>query len=281
MKRALMIPLVVLVLASLACSLFTPKPSTPTEAPAVAVQPTATTAPQVEAVQATEPPPAAEPTDTEAPAEELPTETSAPTDTAAPTSITDKFDRANSAWSDPVIVTTQASGRDVWAKISSGDGKMRFAIEDKETYIYKFYTGAPETATTIEVDYQNKGAVNAGIAFVCKANEDHTSWFEARVSASDSNYYFYQYDKKRKEVEGKNPYVVLGKGHMKIDEFFPTKPNHIIFTCDPDQLSIDVNGKKKGSQSIDVQLDGTLFGVGVMSADVIPATIDFDTVTLK
>jgi len=282
MKRTLLIPLIVLVLATMACSIG--KAATPNAAPA---QPTKTV---VEAEKATQPPAPAEPTDTEEAAEPQapvePTDTeeaAAPTETASgPETFTDSFNQANDSWSDPVVVTSQASGREPFIKVTTGDGTLRFALSDKETYVYKFFLDELEDATTVEADFQNKGAVNTGIAIVCKANDDYTSWYEVRVSAADYNYYFYQYDKKRKEVEGKNPYVQLDKGHMKVDEYFAAKPNHIVFTCTDNGLALDVNnGKKTASYTLDNPLEGTIFGLGVMSADVIPTTVDYETVTIR
>ena len=278
MKRALLIPLIVLLLASMACSLTGTKATPTPEEPAQAV-----VAPE----KATVPPePVKAPTDTEAaPAEVAPTEepaTEAPTLTEAPTEMKDAFDRETGKWSDPLVVTSQASGRDAYVKITSGTGVLRFAVQDKETYIYKFYSEEVSGADTIEVDFQNKGAFNTGIALVCKVNEDRTSWYEVRVSAADNNYNFFLYDKQRKIEQDKNPYVLLGKGHMKIDQYYPTKPNRVILTCSDTELSIDVNkGKVKASQTLDTQLEGTAFGIGIMTADVLPGTIDFDTVTIR
>jgi len=273
MKRALIIPLIVLVLATMACSLGTSKPT------ATSAEPTKTV---VQAVQATEPP--SQPTDTEtAPTIILPTETEVPTDTpAGPDTFTDNFDQTNKFWSDPVIVTSQAAGREPYVKITAGGGRMRFAIEDTETYVYRLFLKDMVGTSTIEVDFQNKGAINTGIAIVCKANKELNKWYEVRVSASDNNFFFYQYDKKRKEELGKNPYVQLGKGHMKIDEYYPTKPNHIVVSCTDSEITLDVNkGKKQGSQALEEQLDGNIMGVGVMSANLLPATIDFDTVVIR
>jgi hypothetical protein len=211
------------------------------------------------------------------------TETEAPADVSSgQDTFTDSFDRAAKAWTDPVIVTSQASGREPYIKVTSGDGVMRFAISDKETYVYMFLKGKLEGAATIEADFQNKGAVNTSIALVCKANQDQTSWYELRISAADYNYVFFQYDKKRKDEEGKNPYIQLSKGHMKGDEYFATKPNHIVFTCTNTELTVDINkGKKQASLALENPIEGHLFGVGVLSADIQQNTIDFETVTVR
>ncbi len=289
MKRALLIPLIVLMMASMACSLFSPKPAEPTPTPAaptanIALEPTETA---VEAIEATAPP-AEQPTDTEIapteteiPATEAPAAPAATETAPKPSSFKDTFDRTNPDWSKPVIVTSQAAGHEPYVKISIDSGVMRFAISDKETYVYKFLPNSPDGATTIEADFQNVGALDTGIALVCKANTDYTSWYEMRISAYDNYYHFYKYDKTRKEKEGKNPYLELGKGHVKVDEYYPTKQNHIVFSCTNNALTLDFNnGKKKAWLALDSSLDGNILGVGVMSSALIPATIDFDTISV-
>jgi hypothetical protein len=281
MKRVFLIPLMVLLLATMACSLTGTKP---TEAP---VEPTkAVVAPAT----ATEPPaqPEAKPTNTEVSPTEAPaaeaTATEAPATEAPPESkeIKETFDRPTSNWSAPMVVTSQASGRDPRMTVTVDAGFMRFAISDKETYAYSFYNEELADATTIEADFQLKGALNTGIALVCMANGDRTNWFEMRVSAGDSFYKLYRYDKQLKEVQNKNPYVLLGKGVLKKGQYFPTMPNHVVFTCSDSELTVDFNnGKLTGKAPVDMALDGTTWGVGVMSADVLPGTVDFDTVVIR
>lgn len=285
MKRTFLIPLMVLLLATMACSLTGTKP---TEAPveptkAVVAAPTATEPPAQPEAKPTEVPPTEAPPTEAAPTEVPPTEAPAPTEAPPETTeIKETFDRPTSNWSAPFVVTSQASGRDPRLSVTVDSGNMRFAISDKETYAYSFYNKELADASIIEADFQLKGALNTGIALVCKANGDHTSWFEMRVSAGDSFYKLYRYDKQLKEVENKNPYVLLGKGVLKKGQYFPTMPNHVVFTCSDSDLSVDFNnGKLTGTAPVDTPLDGTTWGVGVMSADVLPGTVDFDTVVIR
>lgn len=252
MKRALLIPLIVLLLVMTACG---PAGNKPAAAPAESGKKAA--APE----KATE-------------------EASGSSEAASEGQET--FDQDTGNWSDPLVVTSQAQGHDPRVKITSGAGVMNFAISDKETYVYSFYTKGLDGAATIEADFQNKGAHNTGIALVCKANEEQTSWFEARVSGGDNQYKFFKYDKKLKEEQDKNPYVLLGKGRMQVDQYSPMKRTHIVFTCSDGELSIDVNkGKVKASQPLEEDIEGSLFGVGVLTADLMPGNLDFETVTIR
>jgi hypothetical protein len=289
MKRSFLIPLTILVLVSMACSMF----SRGTEKPADV--PTATQPPAVQAEKATaavtepptsvpeEPTAAPQPTDTEAPVE-VPTDTPEvlPTETeAGPVEIVDAFDHNKGDWSDDLVVTTQTSGRDLLSKGIIQDSGLRFSFDDKETYIYKFYNTPVSGNVTIKAEYHTMGHINNGIAIVCKVNEDHTAWFEVRVS-STSDFSFYLYDKKRKTDLGKNPYLQLGKGKFKINELYPSKPNVFQLTCLDDELILNANNDKRiVNQGLDVTLDGDGVGVGAMSYDVTPINIIFDKITIR
>ncbi len=259
MKRALLIPLIVLLLATVGCN------AAGTKSTSAAKEPTQAAAAPEKATQ----PAAKEAAATEAPA-------------AAAGEVKENFDSASSNWSDPVIVTSQASGRDPLVNITIGDGIMRFSVKDKETYVYKFFSNPPAGATTMEVDFTNKGVINTGVAMVCKVSEDHSSWYELRFTGDNSYFTFYQYDKKLKDEQGKNPYTLLGKGRMGKDQYFPIRLNHVIFTCGDGELSVDVNnGTAKGSQQVDASLTGNLWGLGATSADLVPVNLEYDNLVLK
>ncbi len=285
MKRPFFVPMLVLAFVSLACSIFGAGPTAvaptkaPTKAVVVEVAPaTATSAPPTAAPPTEVPPTATEAIPTATPE---PTATQAPTYTPAPTVFEETFDRRNDNWSEDVVVTTQTFGRDLVSQSIVQNGTLRFKIGDKETYIYKFFEPALSGDVSIEAEYQSLGNIYNGISLVCKVNEQRTSWFEVRVS-STSDFSFLRYDRSLKEKENKNPYVQLGKGKFKIDELYPTKPNTIKLTCLDDELILETNrGARVVSQPLDDSLDGNYVGIGAMSYEVLPITIDFDRVTIR
>ncbi len=206
--------------------------------------------------------------------------TATPKPEAAEGSYEETFDEDSGNWSDPVFVTTQASGRDPITKVGLESGALRFAIDDLETYVYEYYLYGVTGDVTIDVDYQVKGAVQAGLAVVCKANDDLSQWYEVRVTAMDNNVNYYLYDKARRN-EGKNPYLLLGKTHLDIKEMGPTKPNNIKVTCTDTEIKVDVNnGTKVASQELDTSLDGAIVGIGGMSYDTLPVKVDVDSVVI-
>jgi hypothetical protein len=161
------------------------------------------------------------------------------------------------------------------------NGFMRFAIQDKETYVYKFFLATVEGDGSVEATYEPHGAMNNSISVVCRANQDLTSWYEVRIISHYGEYNFYRYDKKLKTEENKNPYVLLGKGRMAIKEFSPGKGNTFKVSCMEDTLALDVNnGKRVVEQVVDEIIEGNIVGIGVQSYDVLPVTMDFDTVTI-
>jgi len=287
MKRVIFIPIAIIILATLACSIA--RPSTPTtnapENAATVEQQVDVTAEVIPATEIPiEPTEAIEPTATI----EQPTATTAPTATEAPTAtpagpfeFVDTFDRNTGMWSEDMILTTQTSGRDPNSKSLVIDGMLSYKFEDKETYIYKYFTEPMPGNVSIEADYQAMGHINNGIALVCRVNEERTTWYEVRVS-STSDYAFYLFDKRRKTEEGKNPYLQLGKGKLKIDELYPTKPNTIKLTCLDNELNLDANkGKRTINQAIETQLEGSAVGIGVMSYDVVPIKINFEQIAIR
>lgn len=283
MKRNIPFVLILFVLTSMACSLSGQTgnpPSAPSANESTAETLTLATATIPRPTNTQEQPTSTfAPTETEAPTS-VPTDT--PTDTpAAPVEFVDTFDRNQNYWSEDFIVTSQTSGRDLYSKGIIQNGTLRFSFTDKETYMYKFFQNGDFANVTVEADFQAIGHINNGIALVCRVNNDRTQWYEARVS-STSDFWLFLYDKARKTEMGKNPYLELAKGKFKIDEFYPAKPNKIQLTCLNDELILNANRDKRViRQVLETEIEGSGVGIGAMSYDVLPITIDFDKITIR
>jgi hypothetical protein len=297
-RRPILIPLLLLAATTISCSLFTGTANQPSGAN---LQPTAaaespSAAPTAAAEPTQVPPTELSPTEMEPTAMEqasvtpmvslpttLPTETG-PEPTATldgPITYTEAFDRDNGDWSDLSVITTQAQGRSPYIQSVIDNEVMRISISDKETYVYRHFLYTVDGDVSVEVSYNIHSTLTSGIAVVCKADEDLKNWYEVRLFPGESNAIFYRYDRSIKEEQNKNPYVQIGKVHMAPKEFSPAKPNTIKLTCTDQALTLDVNqGKKVASQPIDTPLPGKLIGLGVMSYNEVPVTIDFDTVTI-
>jgi hypothetical protein len=196
-------------------------------------------------------------------------------------SYSETFDEDTGAWTDPLIVTTQAIGHDPYIKTKISTGVMQVAISDKETYLYRFFKNPIEQNQFIQVSYDLRGVVNSGIALVCKVDPGMNTWFEARVNPNESKFNLYQYDRNLKDV-GKNPYILLGSGNVAVKDFPPAKANTFSLSCFQDRLILDINnGKRVETVALDNNLDGQLSGIGIMSYDTLPVAFELESVDLK
>ncbi|HEX7556235.1 MAG TPA: hypothetical protein VF338_06395 [Leptolinea sp.] len=201
----------------------------------------------------------------------------------------DEFDLPNDNFTDDLIVTTQATTRDrMFTKPSVvQDGIMEFMIKDAETYIYKFVSGSMAEDVTVEAKWISKGQSLNGIALVCRASEDMSSWYEARISAQ-GDWSILHYDKSIKDSDPyANPYVTLKKGVAKHKLVKPAAANISKFSCVGPTLSYEINGlkgcidtsrdPKEGCKTTNNDIKGGgMVGLGVMSSTYLPAQIDFD-----
>lgn len=197
--------------------------------------------------------------------------------TAAPkASFTDNFDSMTDQWTDPFWVTSQAKPGQTYSKFSVADGKLIFDLQDKETYVYKFYKELSQKDVALETKFVSKGQIYNGIAIVCRASADFSAWYEFRVT-STSTYSIYRYDRALKEKQDKNPYVELKKGGLDINTLSPSKENVFRGVCKGNTLTLEVNGKTITTVETGDLKDAGLVGVGAMSADLPPVNIQFDT----
>ena len=290
MKRSMVIPLIGMAFASFACGLTSGlvSPKTPSPQPAIASTAAMPTASALSATLAPlpedspVPPPAltpSEPTAASAPTQPAPP----PAQPAAPAAqaFTETFDQANKNWSDPLIVTSQAPGRDPLYKLSLESGRLRVALQDKETYLYSFYNAQFGSPASINITYEYRTLNESGVAMVCQANAEKTAWYEARLIAGESKYNLYAYHKRQSE-DSPNPYTLLAQGVLQIKEFSPARGNVVTFTCTDKELKLDLNnGARVITQPVDGSITGALLGIGVMSYDTVPVNIDFKTIVLQ
>jgi hypothetical protein len=289
MKHRLLILILVLCLASMACKAVsipgsqpTPEPTEPVATQTEAVventptkeQPTETSAPTAtkEATATKAPTAKAEikNTATSAPAK-------SPTPQASPTasgSISDTFDTTSTDWSKPLIVTSQSPRPKSTFTVTKG--RLLYAIKDKETYAYQFNKNELNADVSVQTTFENLGDLNNSVVLVCRAAPDNSAWYEVRVSSKGS-YSFYRYDRALKEKNGKNPYTELVTAGVNFKYLFPDKANTIKFTCKGDTLTLDVNNGLKVFTVKDATLTkGGLVGLGGLSFQDLDVTIAFD-----
>jgi hypothetical protein len=236
-----------------------------------------TQAPAKEAAKVEQP--AKEPvTEPATPAKEAAVEPTAEEAAPAGFNFRDEFDLANDNFTEDFILTTQAANRDLMQTEPSTvqDGIMEFMIRDSETYIYKFVKGSSVEDSVIEAKWISKGQSLNGIALVCRAAEDNSSWYEARISAQ-GNWQILKYDKSVRDAnEFKNPFKELKKGVTKKGLIKPARDNVTKFSCVGSKLTYELNGTVLGETANADIKGGGMVGLGVMSSTFLPAQIDFD-----
>ena len=279
MKKSVLAPIFLLWAASLACGLparsaspldkiSTPTQAltTPTNTQTRTAEPSNTPAPVEKATTAPTTQPALEDTPT------LPAPTVSPSPTQS-SSIEDTFEQALKSWNKFLVVTTQATLLKSTVKVI--DGQLVFGIIDKETYLYQFHKTPLPADVTVETIFTNQGVINNGVALVCRAAPDNSSWYEVRLS-NQGSYKFFLYDRAKKAKTG-SPYLELGSGAVNFNFLYPDRLNRIQFTCKGGKLSLDVNqGKKVFSIEDDTLTSGGMVGVGVFSYDEPAVTVAFD-----
>ncbi|MHC1781668.1 MAG: hypothetical protein AB9891_02700 [Anaerolineaceae bacterium] len=265
MKHRIVLPIILIALILSSCSLPGGKAEEPTvPPPPPAVEPTMPPPPTAEPAAPADPP-TAEP----APVEE-------PTAEPASASFREEFDLANEDWSEDYWVTTQAPEyREITKPSMVVDGILSFNIQDKETYIYRFHNIDAGQDVSMETTFLNKGHPNNGVALVCRAAPDYTSWYEARISPQ-GKWSIYRYDKALKDNEDINPYIPLKEGVMRPKLVTPMKSNTFNFSCIGTKLTLAVNGEEVYVSNNNELMQTGLVGLAVISYDLIPVQIEFD-----
>jgi hypothetical protein len=200
------------------------------------------------------------------------------TEQAAGTNFRDDFDLSNDNFTADLTTTTQAANADQIRTEPSSvqDGILVFTIKDNETYIYKFVKGSMAEDTVIEAKWKSNGVGMNGVALVCRAAEDNSSWYEMRVS-SQGEWQMLRYDKSIRENDpNKNPYVTIKKGIAKTKLIRLSGDNVSKFSCIGSKLTYEVNGTKiLETNNSDIK-SGGMYGLGVMSSVYLPVVIQWD-----
>ena len=254
-KKVYILPLMLLVLASMACSVLggaqpTEEVVLPTAIPTLAVE------------LPTELPPTPVPP-TQEPAVEQPTEAvmQAPTEPPAP--------------AEPQWETWVAAGDPSKEYVELLGGRMNFQLPSPETYAYADRVDAVYGDVYVEAEFETfKGGPN-GIAVICRGSD--RGWYELRVATINSadrpyagSYELYRYDYSLKQ-QGKNPYFNLLKNMARVntvDIVNGYSYNTIGLLCEGNQIRPFINGVEQfpNKQEVfdDVLKEGTV-GVGAMS----------------
>jgi hypothetical protein len=262
MKRQRLTPIimtvVLLLVVSLACSLFGANPTSPTQPPVAPQNPTNPTAAPVVPDQ---------PTAASAPTEAAPT--------AAPQAqqfFTEEFDNGADNWK-PFVTSGNISSLDLSAK----DGSLVFNLKDKNLYTYAMYTPQTYTDVKVEAQAENFGNNENNVAIICRYSQDR-GWYELNISNNGLyKLYFGKWDSNGITAS----YAIIANGgsnNIKAGRAI----NTYVLSCKGNVITIYINDKEI-KRVVDNQrgLTEGQIGIGVSSFRYLPVEVHFDWVKIS
>jgi hypothetical protein len=246
MKVRILFPFLALgalvLIIGLACGTTT----TPTSAPPIQPQPT-------NPPQPTSPP--------------LPTATE-----SIPAFFTEEFDTASLPnWS--YFLT---NGSESKMSITTGNGRLKFNLEDSNIWTYLLYD--PYTYTDVRIDARatNLGFNNNNVSFICRYTGD--DWYEVNIYNSGLYDILYgKWDNGRKTAsydgiaDGGSTAIRMGKD-----------TNDYTVLCVGNTIALYINGTEVNTVTAkNHPLSEGQVGIGVSSFNVYPITVEFDYITIS
>lgn len=282
MKRRILIPLLILILTSLACSLGGTKATS--EAPTIPPPPTMASIEQPTAVpeEPTQiPPPTDIPAPTEMPTEAPPPPTEEPTSQCPPFGI-EEFDQPSPCWpsylEDMITITDITDLRKVAAGVNNGALEFKFELPE-DIYLYSFNSQYDYDEVILQASIKKiEPSVNQnGFTLACHVNE--YGWYEARID-SGGTYKIFQYDALKSD-RGENPYVYITEGGTPAIRIGAGRENIIRWECTKNSLTLVINDKQVWFQNIPNLNYGGYVGIGMASyAHKFPIHIGFENVEI-
>jgi hypothetical protein len=286
MKRIL-IPILILMLVSIACIVGgsttpteTPAPPPPTAEPTLAPPPTEVPQP-TEALPTEAPPQQAQPT-AESPAQ--PTAETPATSNGGGEYFSENFQGDLSKWQ-PFVIT--GNPKVTYAKVVGG--RLRFELPLNGIYAYIENTANHYQDVYVEAKVEVVNGNDLGISVFCRGSDQGFYEFRIRTGGSfPGTYEVYKYDFKLK-AQNKNPYFNLLKNLERVSTYdiktgFST--NVVGMRCVGNEIHLYVNGKeqipfKNGDIIRDDSLTQGTVGAGVMSFDSLLKQVEFSYITTK
>lgn len=203
-----------------------------------------------------------------------PTPTPGPSPTYAP-GFKESFDLPLDNWQDLYVLTTRAPGGRISTAIRRSNGVLTYTLADVETYLYQFYKLPQPLDQYIEMEVRIDGQKENQAALVCRANEDRSAWYEARLSGTGA-YQIFRYDLSRKDQD-LNPFVLLQEGQATESAFRAGDFNLARLTCQGNRIVLTVNNQQNFEVEND-QLRGGWMGYAVFAFSNPDAVIQFDEI---
>lgn len=273
MKLRWLVPLVILIFFSLACS-FTKLVKEPTAAPIppAAAQPTKAAEPTL--AEPTNLPPA-EPVE---PTQAQPTATEEAAE--CPAAYTETFDEPSECWDFSSVFSVTEIGNSDLVTFGPKAGYMDIDVTTNEDlYLYFFNQTWDYPTVVVEAEVVNhKGANKNGVVLACYVNDQ--GWYEVRLETGGF-YQIYQYDTALRE-QGKNPYVFLHEGGAKGIRIGYDRVNTMRWECVDKNLAFNLNGEEIWTTTLREVNPGGGVGIGLVTyKNNTPVHIGFESLTVS
>jgi hypothetical protein len=157
------------------------------------------------------------------------------------------------------------NGKDEGFSLNTQDSKLRFDINNKNTWVYLYYNDYKYTDIRLDTKAENLGFNNNNVSLFCRYSDK--GWYEFNV-ANNGKYWIYFYDDNIKDYKllygGASNAIRMGKD-----------VNEYTAICSGNKLTLGINGVEVRTVSDNSLKDG-LVGLSVSSFNVTPITVDFD-----
>jgi hypothetical protein len=198
-----------------------------------------------------------------------------PTEAPPPTAVsqqffTKEFDNGSSNWS-PFVTNGKLHQLDLSAK----DGRLVFAINERQVWSYAVYTPQTYQDVKMEVQAENFGNNENNVTMICRYSE--RGWYEVTISNNGLyKIYFGKWDDNgttasyAKIADGGSTNILAGRA-----------VNTYAFSCKGTMLTLTINGKEiKRVEEKQRGLREGQIGIGVSSFRYVPVEVQFDWVKI-
>ncbi len=157
------------------------------------------------------------------------------------------------------------SGKDDGFSLVAKDNRLRFDIDNRNTWVYLYYADWEYTDVRVDTRTENLGFNNNNVSLFCRYSD--LGWYEFNI-ANNGKFWIYYYDSNAKRYNqlwsGGSTAIRMGKDTNEYSAY-----------CSGNQLTLYINGVEAKSVS-DKNLKSGLVGVSVSSFEVTPITVEFD-----
>ncbi len=158
-------------------------------------------------------------------------------------------------------------GRDEGFVAQTENSRLRFEIDENNTWVYFLYEDYIYTDSRIDTQVENLGFNNNNVSLICRYSDD-AGWYEFNI-ANNGTYTILWYD----NITLRDYKLLFSGGSNLIN--MGKDINEYTAICSGDQLTLGINGQEVRTVT-DKNLKEGLAGFSVSSFNVTPIIVEFD-----